>query len=206
MMSARKTDTQQRQEQITQAALDLINDQGVSGLSIAGIARQVGIVPSALYRHFASKDAVIDAVLDLIRQRLLDNVVHVREQTDVPLEQLRLLLIRHAFLLDENRAIPSVVFSEAVYTGAPERKSRVTSIITDYLKEIQAIIALGQQDGSIHKKIEPATAAVLFMGMILPAAILSNISEGLFDITAHVKNVWPAFVRSVSTKTEQGQI
>ncbi|WP_201765664.1 TetR/AcrR family transcriptional regulator [Desulfotignum phosphitoxidans] len=206
MMSARKTDTQQRQEQITQAALDLINDQGVSGLSIAGIARRVGIVPSALYRHFASKDAVLDAVLDLIRQRLLDNVAHVREQTDVPLEQLRLLLIRHAFLLDENRAIPSVVFSEAVYTGAPERKSRVTSIITDYLKEIQAIIALGQQDGSIHKKIEPATAAVLFMGMILPAAILSNISEGLFDITAHVKNVWPAFVRSVSTKTEQGQI
>ncbi|EMS77400.1 transcriptional regulator, TetR family [Desulfotignum phosphitoxidans DSM 13687] len=205
-MSARKTDTQQRQEQITQAALDLINDQGVSGLSIAGIARRVGIVPSALYRHFASKDAVLDAVLDLIRQRLLDNVAHVREQTDVPLEQLRLLLIRHAFLLDENRAIPSVVFSEAVYTGAPERKSRVTSIITDYLKEIQAIIALGQQDGSIHKKIEPATAAVLFMGMILPAAILSNISEGLFDITAHVKNVWPAFVRSVSTKTEQGQI
>jgi AcrR family transcriptional regulator len=205
-MSARKTDTQQRQEQITQAALDLINDQGVSGLSIAGIARQVGIVPSALYRHFASKDAVIDAVLDLIRQRLLDNVVHVREQTDVPLEQLRLLLIRHAFLLDENRAIPSVVFSEAVYTGAPERKSRVTGIITDYLKEIQAIITSGQQDGSIHKKIEPATAAVLFMGMILPAAILSNISEGLFDITAHVKNVWPAFVRSVSTKTEQGQI
>ena len=205
-MSARKTDTEQRQEQITQAALDLINDQGVSGLSIAGIARRVGIVPSALYRHFASKDAVIDAVLDLIRQRLLDNVVHVREQTDVPLEQLRLLLIRHAFLLDENRAIPSVVFSEAVYTGAPERKSRVTGIITDYLKEIQAIIALGQQDGSIHKKIEPATAAVLFMGMILPAAILSNISEGLFDITAHVKNVWPAFVRSVSTKTEQGQI
>ena len=205
-MSARKTDTEQRQEQITQAALDLINDKGVSGLSIAGIARRVGIVPSALYRHFSSKDAVIDAVLDLIRQRLLDNVAHVRQQTNVPLEQLRLLLIRHAFLLDENRAIPSVVFSEAVYTGAPERKTRVAGIITDYLKEIQAIIALGQQDGSIHKKIEPATAAVLFMGMILPAAILSNLSEGLFDVTAHVKNAWPAFVRSVSTRTEQGQI
>jgi AcrR family transcriptional regulator len=177
-MPAPKTQTIERQEQIVQAALELINDSGVAGLSIAGIAQKVGIVPSALYRHFRNKEAVLEAVLGLIRQRLLDNVAHVRELTDVPLDQLRLLVMRHAALLNENRAIPSVVFSEAVYTGDPEQKAKIAGIITGYLAEIQAIIVSGQQDGSIRKDLSPATAAVLFMGMILPA--------------------WPLFERSIT--------
>lgn len=197
-MPAPKTQTIERQEQIVQAALELINDSGVAGLSIAGIAQKVGIVPSALYRHFRNKEAVLEAVLGLIRQRLLDNVAHVRELTDVPLDQLRLLVMRHAALLNENRAIPSVVFSEAVYTGDPEQKAKIAGIITGYLAEIQAIIVSGQQDGSIRKDLSPATAAVLFMGMILPAAVLWNVSEGRFDITGQVTSAWPLFERSIT--------
>lgn len=199
-MSARKTDTEQRREQITQAALDLINDHGVSGLSIAGIARRVGIVPSALYRHFASKDKVIDAVLDLIRQRLLGNVAHVRGKTPVPLKQLKLLFTRHIALLSENRAIPHVVFSDAVYNGQPDRKIKVAQIITTYLKEVEFIIESGRQDGTIRKQVAPATAAVMFLGMIMPAAVLWDVSEGNFDMAAHINTAWPAYERSIAVQ------
>jgi AcrR family transcriptional regulator len=200
MMSARKTDTEKRQEQITQAALDLINDQGVSGLNIAGIARRVGIVPSALYRHFASKDAVLDAVLDLIRKRLLENVTHVRRNTPVPLKQLKLLFARHIAMLSENRAIPHVVFSDAVYNGQPDRKAKVAQIITTYLKEIETIIESGRQDGTIQKEMVPATAAVMFLGMIMPAAVLWNVSEGNFDMAAHINTAWPTYERSIAVQ------
>ncbi|MCF8076502.1 MAG: TetR/AcrR family transcriptional regulator [Desulfotignum sp.] len=200
-MSARKTGTQQRQEQITQAALDLINDQGVSGLSIAGIARRVGIHPSALYRHFASKDAVLDAVLDLIRQRLLDNVAHVREKTPVPLKQLNLLFTRHIAMLSENQAIPHVVFSDAVYNGQPDRKAKVAQIITTYLKEVETIIDSGRENGTICKEMSPATASVMFLGMIMPAAVLWNVSEGTFDMAAHINTAWPAYERSITAQT-----
>lgn len=200
-MPAPKTQTLQRQEQIIQAALDLINDSGVTGLGIAGIAQRVGIVPSALYRHFPSKDAVIDAVLDLIQQRLLGNVAHVREQTPIPLQQLKLLFNRHTAMLKENQAIPHVIFSDAVYSGQPGRRGRVAHIITSYLKEIEAIIASGRQDGTIRKDVVPATAAVMFLGMIMPAAVLWNVSGGNFDMAVHEKNAWPAYERSIAMKT-----
>jgi AcrR family transcriptional regulator len=200
-MPAPKTQTLQRQEQITQAALDLINDSGVTGLSIAGIARRVGIVPSALYRHFTSKDAVIDAVLDLIQQRLLANVAHVRDQTQVPLQQLKLLFTRHTAMLSENRAIPHVVFSDAVYCGQPGRRARVANIITTYLKEVETIITSGRQDGTIRKDVVPATAALMFLGMIMPAAVLWNVSGGKFDMAAHEKTAWPAYERSIAAQT-----
>jgi AcrR family transcriptional regulator len=197
-MPAPKTQTLQRQEQITQAALDLINVSGVTGLSIAGIARRVGIVPSALYRHFTSKDAVLDAVLDLIQHRLLDNVTHVRKKVRVPLKQLKLLFTRHIAMLSESQAIPQVVFSDAVYNGQPDRRAKVALIITTYLKEVESIIESGRQDGTIRKEVAPATAAVMFLGMIMPAVVLWNVSGGNFDMAAHERTAWPAYERSIA--------
>ena len=159
---------------------------------------RVGIVPSALYRHFSGKDAVLDAVLDMIQHRLLGNVAHVREQTHVPLQQLKLLFTHHAAMLSENQAIPHVVFSDAVYSGKPGRRARVADIITSYLKEVEAIIASGRQDGTIRKDVVPTTAAVMFLGLVMPAAVLWNVSEGNFDISAHVKTAWPAYERSIT--------
>ncbi|MFA5159242.1 MAG: TetR/AcrR family transcriptional regulator [Candidatus Omnitrophota bacterium] len=200
-MRAQKIETEARQEQIIEAALELIGADGVNALSIAGIAERVGIVPSALYRHFKSKDDVLDAVLELIRTRLLANVTQVREETPDALPRLKSLLMRQVRMLSENRAIPHVVFSDGIYTGHPERKAKVATIITSYLCKIQKIVEEGIQDGSIRRDVVPTTASVMFLGMILPAAILRNVSEGGFDVIAHAQNAWPAFVRCIATNT-----
>ncbi|MGD0654870.1 MAG: hypothetical protein ABSA16_11035 [Thermoguttaceae bacterium] len=45
-MSEEKLDTQIRREQIAQAALELIASQGLRRLSVAAVARRVGLVPA----------------------------------------------------------------------------------------------------------------------------------------------------------------
>lgn len=201
-MRAQKTKTETRQEQILEAAMELIGTEGVYALNIAGIAERVGIVPSALYRHFRSKDDVLDAVLELLKTRLLDNVARVRKETPEALQRLKSILMRHVQMLNENRAIPHVVFSDGFYTGHPNRKARVAEIIMTYLGKIQEIIEEGKQNGTIRHDVAPSTASVMFLGMILPAAVLWNVTEGSFDMIAHAGNAWPAFVRCISTKTE----
>ncbi|MCA1785585.1 MAG: TetR/AcrR family transcriptional regulator, partial [Desulfobacteraceae bacterium] len=79
--------------------------------------------------------------------------------------------------------------------------ARVAQIITTYLGEIESIVDRGRKDGIIRKDIVPATAAVMFLGLILPAAVLWNVSEGKFDMITHVKNAWPAFERSIAAQT-----
>lgn len=197
-MRARKTATTLRREQIITAALELIAAEGVYALSMGGIARRVGIVPSALYRHFDSKDEVLDAVLDSIQRRLLDNVSRVRRDTPGALERLRRILMRHARMLSETRTIPHIVFSDGIYTGHPERKAKVAGVITGFLGSIEAIIAEGQADGTIRGDVAPATAAVMFIGMVLPAAVLWNVTEGTFDMSAHAASAWPAFKRCIA--------
>ena len=66
--------TEVRREQIIEAAMNLIASRGLKGLNVAGIANRIGLVPSAIYRHFKSKDDVLDMILDFIQEKLLTNI------------------------------------------------------------------------------------------------------------------------------------
>ena len=54
-------------EKILAAARKAFDRHGLEGLSLRDVAAKVGITPMAIYRHFASKEALIDAlVLDAL--------------------------------------------------------------------------------------------------------------------------------------------
>lgn len=199
-MSVEKLDTEVRQEQIAQAALGLIASHGLRGLSVAGVARRVGLVPSAIYRHFKGKDEVLDAAIGHIQGRLLDNVRAVCEEAQDPLERLRLLLMRHIKLIRENQGIPRIVFSEDVYNGHPERKARVYGIIKRYVGEVEEIVRQGQRGGRIRPDLDPGAVSVMFLGLIQPAAILWHMSEGEFDVTKQAERAWKIFGEAVRTE------
>jgi AcrR family transcriptional regulator len=50
-------------DRIFAAARELFDREGLEGLSIRKVAAAVGLTPMALYRHFADKDALIDALM-----------------------------------------------------------------------------------------------------------------------------------------------
>jgi AcrR family transcriptional regulator len=192
-MSAEKLKTAVRQEQIAQAALHLIGRRGLKGLSVGGLARSVGLVPSAIYRHFPSKDHVIGLVLDLIRARLLENARAVNQETTDPLEALRLLLMRHVKLVRENEAIPLVIFSEQVYAGRPERRARMYQVFKEYLGSVRELIERGQRLGRIRTDLDSQALAVMFIGLFQPGAILWHLSEGEFDLTRQAVRAWRVY-------------
>jgi AcrR family transcriptional regulator len=48
---------------IVDAAFDLVDEKGPSGLSMRALAARLGVGAMALYRYFPSKDALLDAVV-----------------------------------------------------------------------------------------------------------------------------------------------
>lgn len=65
-----------RRQQIVEAAAILFADKGFEFVSVGDIAEEVGVGPSALYRHFAGKDdllgAAVDHALDRFAEALAD--------------------------------------------------------------------------------------------------------------------------------------
>lgn len=63
MARPRKSEGRDTRREILDAALDLFGLNGFFGTSMRQIARAVGVRESALYHHFASKEAILDALL-----------------------------------------------------------------------------------------------------------------------------------------------
>jgi AcrR family transcriptional regulator len=196
-MADEKLDTQVRREQITEAALSLVAAHGLKRLSIAAVARRVGLVPSGIYRHFASKSEMLDAVLDLLGKRIADNVAAARTEGGQPLEQLHGVFVRHVRFIREGRAFPRIIFSDEVFDGHPDRKARVRGILTGYLGELEQFVREGQQRGQIRAELAPQTVALMFLGMIMPAGILWHLTEGGFNVTQHAGRAWQMFLTAI---------
>lgn len=196
-MRASKTRTEIRQDQIATAALELMARQGPKSLNLARLARNVGVVPSAIYRHYPSKEAVLEAVLDLIAQRLQENVQAVRQETPDALERLHRLLNRHVRLIRANAAIPRVVLSEEIFSGHAKRRQRVHRIIQGYLGKVAELVCEGQREGSLRVDVPADTVSVMFLGLIHPAVILWLTSDGAFDVATHAERAWQIFRQSI---------
>lgn len=194
---AEKRDTVVRQEQIARAALDLMGRHGVDQVKMSAVARQIGLVPSAIYRHYPNKDAMVDAVLDLVRDQLLDNVRIATTETASAVERLERLLHLHLELLRQNQGMVRVIFSDAVAGGSPARRTRVFRTVQSYLEAIVHIVREGQRAGTVRADVEPRALASVFLGLVQPVAVLRVLSGGVLDGTATAEAGWRLVRRAI---------
>jgi len=64
----RKKDPEGVRAALLDAAATLIADQGLARLTVDAVARSAGVTKGGLFHHFASKQDLIDGVLDLMTQ------------------------------------------------------------------------------------------------------------------------------------------
>jgi AcrR family transcriptional regulator len=192
-MATEKLEGEIRREQIVEAALALLGTGSVGQLSMADIARRVGLVPSAIYRHFDGRDAVLDAVVEMVERRLQANLRWAREQPGTAIDRLRGLLMRHVRFVRENQGVPRVMFSDEIVDRSPARRARTWGILRDYLAGVAELVRQGQGAGEIRSDLDAGTAAMLFLGIVQPGALLWHLSGGRFDITRHARRAWKPF-------------
>lgn len=194
---AEKKGTEIRREEIIMAALTLVANQGVKSMTIDRIARIVGIVPSAIYRHFNNKSEILEAVLGMIGERMKNNAIEVNQENDDSLEAIRKLLMRQVQLVMEFSAIPQIMFSEEVYRENQELKAKLQKMIQGLLKGLTAIVERGQRQGRIRTDMESRRIAIMFLGLFQPSAFLYHLSGGKFDIIKQVDITWKMFSKAI---------
>lgn len=194
-MRSKKASTEIRQKQIARAAIKLLALRGWQRISLAAIAKEVGVVTSAVYRHFKSKDEVLDAVLNLVEQCFQSNVK--AEPSTGPVARLHDVLLRHVDLILSGVAVPRIILSEAVFTGHPRHRKRVKKIYQNYLAEITVIIRAGQEEGLIQRKLNPETLSVMWLGLVQCPAILWLLGQADFDLRQHCEHAWELFAAAI---------
>ena len=199
---AEKKGTDIRREEIIMAALTLVANQGVKSMTVERISSMVGIVPSAIYRHFTNKAEILEAVIGLIFERMKDNATEVNKENTNSLYSIRKLLMRQVQLIMEFSAIPQILFSEEVYKENPALKAKLHQMISNFLSALSIIVERGQQEGQIRTDMESRSIAIMFLGLFQPPAFLYHLSDGKFDIFRQVDMAWKMFRKTIQTETK----
>jgi hypothetical protein len=103
-------------------------------------------------------------------------------------------------MIREGRAVPRIIFSDDLHSGHPERKGRAQRLVEGYLAQIGQLVRDGQQQGVIRAEVDPRTIALMFLGIVVPAAILWHLTDGGFDVTQHAARAWQVFRGAIGTE------
>lgn len=198
-MSRKRLSSTLRQQQILDTTLDIIAEKGLGGVSTSEIAQRVGIVPSALYRHFESKEALIDALLDRTHMILFENVRKMTLKKSDPKEDLKSLFLLHLEFIRKNPGMPKLVFSDAAVFGPPERKEKVLSIVKNYMNKLTEIAEKGRREGDFLQDISPEAVAFSMVSFVQYVGLISNLSEGKTDIGELAEQAWSYIERGIQS-------
>lgn len=185
-----KLSTHIRKEQLIRGVLKVIARDGTKRLSVARVSHEVGLVPSALYRHFHSKEQMLSAVLDYIVGRIQHNFHDLSEETQDPLMMMQGFVQKQLKLIKESPAIPTVVFTQGLFSEEAYRRKKVLQVLNQFRQHLAMMVKMGQRAGTIRQDISVETVVLLLVGIIQPAAMLYYLSNGHYDIEGHGRKAW----------------
>ena len=190
--------TEVRQLQITEAALQIIGQKGMSGATTAEIASVVGISEGNIYRHFKNKEEIYISVIEKIGKDLESLLDAVSEIND-PLQKLAKIFKRHLTYIEEHIGIPRIIFSEEVLVLNKNLRTKVIHSISQYSSGICSIISQAQEAGIVNRKLDPGAVTSMFIGTINFTAIQWVMNDFSPALTAEAEILWGTFQAAVTT-------
>lgn len=173
-------------ERILDAALELFARCGYLGTSMSDIAKQLGITKAALYKHYASKQAIFDAIVESTAARYeadTDKIdIHVQDSAqDIPVftgitEDFLFEKVRQIFeysLHDESisrfRRMMTIEQFRSPELAALYSKRYVDRVVAYHAGIFRSLIAAGE--------IRAADPEVLAMMYVAPVLSLIGICD-----------------------------
>ncbi len=163
-----------RQEELVDRALELVREAGLAGLTVRRLAERVGFTEAALYRHFASKQSLLLALMDRAEKRLLGPIWQLAENEELPVEtRLEAILRHHARMVVATEGLPVLLLAEATASGDDVLLARIRSTFDEYTQVIERLLA------RLPPRDDRPTAAQLTLLLIgLPAATAIHLRLG----------------------------
>lgn len=189
-----KKDTKTRQSEIVAAAIALIGEAGVRGLTTAKLAERLGMSEANLYRHFSGKQAILEAIVDEIGRVIMDRGLSLSRLAASPDEKLRMILASHMREVKGRSGIPRLVFSEDVHLGNRLLREKLALRIKAYIAIIEEVLAEGVGKGVFRPDLSVEETAKTFLGMVQFAVLRWSLSGFAFSVEEEAACLWANFI------------
>ncbi|MCG6658305.1 nucleoid occlusion factor SlmA [Halomonas campisalis] len=109
-----------RREQILQALALMLEEDSGKRITIAALARQVGVSEAALYRHFPSKARMFEGLIGFIEETLFERITRILEEVPEALPRCGQILTLLLAFAEKNPGL-SRLLDGGVLTGETAR-------------------------------------------------------------------------------------
>lgn len=116
-----------RREQIIQESINIIDKNGISGLSIRELASKCKITEGAIYKHFKSKNEIIEGIFGKIHETSKSLFMEL-DKTERIQEKLRKFIFFHLDLFEKKPELVSIMFSDEIFANNNELVKKLLNI------------------------------------------------------------------------------
>lgn len=157
---------EERRAVIVEAVVDLAAERNPNEITTAAIASRMGLTQGALFRHFPNKDAVLQAVMGWVAERLLSRVDAAVADASSPLAALEAMFMAHVDFVVRHPGVPRMLFGELQSAEETPAKLMVQTLIGRYAQRLHRLLEDGKSRGELDPQLDTQAAATLFIGTI----------------------------------------
>ncbi len=156
----------ERRAETVDAVISMAAEQNPSSITTAAIAERMQVSQGALFRHFPTKEAIFEAVIAWVAERILSRVDAAISAATSPTAALRAVYMTHIQFVAEHPGVPRMLFGELQHARLTAPKRMAQGLIARYTHRLALIMDSGKAKGEFDPSLDPAAAASLFIGSI----------------------------------------
>jgi AcrR family transcriptional regulator len=161
----KRLSTEIRKEQIKDAVLEVIYQDGISKFTTKRLAARIGISEAAIFRHFASKKDIFLDILKDVENQLLEAMILIEKQQEPVHVRLHKIVCHTIHYIVKNHGVSVLMLSEIAENNHPELRDRVHAIFTGQRKIVERIVQEGIANGEVAGETDPRSFSLLYMGI-----------------------------------------
>jgi len=188
---------EERREVTVETVIALAAEQNPTDITTGAIAKRMGVTQGALFRHFPSKDAILQAVMEWVSERLLARVDKASSAATSPLAALEAAFMAHIDFISEHPGVPRMLFGELQRAEQTMAKRMAQALIQRYGERLGRLVAEGKDRGELMAALDEKAAVTLFIGTIQGLVMQALIAGDVRRIRASAPGVFALYRRAI---------
>ncbi|WP_347861337.1 TetR/AcrR family transcriptional regulator [Salimicrobium sp. PL1-032A] len=191
---------------IIQISIDLFAETGYHNTSLSDIARGVGIKKPSLYNHFDSKDAIFLAVLEELKQRVVDIILQEITYNDKDTTEKKLYQIFDKYTEWMTDSKEGQLFKRLTFFPPEAFAEEIKHVFLQVEAQITETILPVLEQGQAEKHIRPMDRETLLSAFhtMMDGLFLEEHYYGKDVLTDRKKASWEIFWAGI--RTDEGGV
>lgn len=187
----------ERRNVTVEAVIELAASISPDRITTAAIAEHMGVTQGAVFRHFPTRDAIWEAVMEWVAEHLMDRLGRAADGIDSPMSALQAIFLAHTDFVADHPGVPRLLYGELQRARLTPVKRVALAMMQNYADRLLNLLEAGVARGELNPALDVNAATTLFVGTIQGLVMQGLMIGDLDRMRAHAPRVFAIYQRGI---------